>query len=79
MLLLIIIPMKNGYFIGNINPTYPTFSDKATFKQLFQMSRSPVPDNTKARRALMAPRRGAQSDLRFWSDPVDLLNILAGG
>ena len=26
MVLLIIIPMKNGYFIGNINPT---FSDKA--------------------------------------------------
>ena len=25
MVLLIIIPMKNGYFIGNINPT---FSDK---------------------------------------------------
>ena len=28
MVLLIIIPMKNGYFIGNINPT---FSDKAMF------------------------------------------------
>ena len=28
MVLLIIIPMKNGYFIGNINPT---FSDKAIF------------------------------------------------
>ena len=27
MVLLIIIPMKNGYFIGNINPT---FSDKST-------------------------------------------------
>ena len=25
MVLLIIVPMKNGYFIGNINPT---FSDK---------------------------------------------------
>ena len=28
MVLLIIIPMKNGYFIGNINPT---FSDKPTW------------------------------------------------
>ena len=28
MVLLIIIPMKNGYFIGNINPT---FSDKPMF------------------------------------------------
>ena len=28
MVLLIIIPMKNGYFIGNINPT---FSDKPIF------------------------------------------------
>ena len=27
MVLLIIIPMKNGYFIGKINPT---FSDKPT-------------------------------------------------
>ena len=27
MVLLIIIPMKNGYFIGNINPTFP---DKPT-------------------------------------------------
>ena len=29
MVLLIIIPMKNGYFIGNINPT---FSDKPKFR-----------------------------------------------
>ena len=29
MVLLIIIPMKNGYFIGNINPT---FSDKPMFE-----------------------------------------------
>ena len=29
MVLLIIIPMNNGYFIGNINPT---FSDKAIWK-----------------------------------------------
>ena len=29
MVLLIIIPMKNGYFIGNINPT---FSDKPTWE-----------------------------------------------
>ena len=28
MVLLIIIPMKNGYFIGNINPT---FSDKPIY------------------------------------------------
>ena len=28
MVLLIIIPMKNGYFIGNINPTFP---DKPIF------------------------------------------------
>ena len=29
MVLLIIIPMKNGYFIGNINPT---FSDKPVWR-----------------------------------------------
>ena len=32
MVLLIIIPMKNGYFIGNINPTFsgptPYFPDR---------------------------------------------------
>ena len=32
MVLLIIIPMKNGYFIGNINPT---FSDKPNMKSVF--------------------------------------------
>ena len=31
MVLLIIIPMKNGYFIGNINPT---FSDKPKFVKM---------------------------------------------
>ena len=35
MVLLIIIPMKNGYFIGNINPT---FSDKPTWFHLARFS-----------------------------------------
>ena len=34
MVLLIIIPMKNGYFIGNINPT---FSDKPILSNSNQM------------------------------------------
>ena len=44
MVLLIIIPMKNGYFIGNINPT---FSDKPILildhdpKKIFEMQGSP--------------------------------------
>ena len=36
MVLLIIIPMKNGYFIGNINPT---FSDNPTCQTLCVMAR----------------------------------------
>ena len=31
MVFMIIIPMKNGYFIGNINPT---FSDKAILNDI---------------------------------------------
>ena len=34
MVLLIIIPMKNGYFIGKILGIYPTFSDKPMYQQL---------------------------------------------
>ena len=30
MVLLIIIPMKNGYFIGNINPTFSDFPHTAS-------------------------------------------------
>ena len=40
MVLLILIPMKNCYFIGKINPT---FSDKPRWEFLNQDSRMPVP------------------------------------
>ena len=53
MVLLIIIPMKNGYFIGNINPT---FSDKPIqiFKTLNQI-RTLIP-SVAARRQRLGPR-----------------------
>ena len=41
MVLLIIIPIKNGYFIGNINPT---FSDKANIIPNIFPSFSPLND-----------------------------------
>ena len=39
MVLLIIIPMKNGYFIGNINPTFsdkPILSDGISRRLFFE-------------------------------------------
>ena len=54
--LLIIIPMKNGYFIGNINPT---FSDKPIFSsfQLQFWTLESLPDHRKLLpAALLAPR-----------------------
>ena len=39
MVLLIIIPMKNGYFIGNINPT---FSDKPIFHKSSSLLFHPI-------------------------------------
>ena len=59
MVLLIIIPIKNGYFIGNINPT---FSDKPTL--IFQAANVASPDgsNLSLRNPARADPRGPGVD-----------------
>ena len=46
MVLLIIIPMKNGYFIGNINPTFSdkpiSYSHHSNGKSTFPMGKSTI-------------------------------------
>ena len=52
MVLLIIIPMKNGYFIGNINPT---FSDKPIYASRTHYTSGSTPPTSKMFMTHIAP------------------------
>ena len=63
MVLLIIIPMKNGYFIGNINPT---FSDKPKWHLGSSPPLGPEVTENHQRTSISTYRYPMNSNDRFW-------------